>query len=123
MAEAIIAAGIVAAFTIVAAFGAVFFKRGSAKFALSLNPLKFAVSSLRNINLLIGVFLYAAPTPVYLWALKNANLSLIYPINSLTYIWVSLLSVRFLGEEMNRHKWLGVACIILGVSLLAYSAV
>ena len=123
MAEAIIVAGVVAAFTFVAAFGAVFFKRGSAKFALSLNPLKFAVSSLRNTNLLIGIFLYAAPTPVYLWALKNADLSLIYPINSLTYIWVSLLSVKFLGEKMNRHKWLGVACIILGVSLLAYSAV
>lgn len=123
MAEAIIAAGVVAAFTLVAAFGAVFFKRGSAKFALSLNPLKFAVSSLRNTNLLIGIFLYAAPTPVYLWALKNANLSLIYPINSLTYIWVSLLSVKFLGERMNNYKWLGVACIILGVSLLAYSAV
>ncbi len=123
MAEAIIAAGVVAAFTIVAAFGAVFFKRGSAKFALSLNPLKFAVSSLRNTNLMVGIFLYAAPTPVYLWALKHADLSLIYPVNSLTYIWVSLLSVKFLGEKMNRHKWLGVACIILGVSLLAYSAV
>src|SRR3989338_6663239 len=121
MAEAIIAAGVVAAFTLVAAFGAVFFKRGSAKFALSLNPLKFAVSNLRNTNLVIGVFLYAAPTPIYLWALKNANLSLIYPINSLTYIWVSLLSVKFLGERMNKYKWLGVACIILGVSLLAYS--
>lgn len=123
MVSELIVAGIVAGFTVVAAFGALFFKRGSAKFALSLNPLKLAAGILGNTNLLIGVFLYAAPTPVYLWALKNADLSLIYPINSLTYIWVSLLSVRFLGEKMNRFKWLGVACIVLGVSILAYSTV
>ncbi|MBI2143993.1 EamA family transporter [Candidatus Woesearchaeota archaeon] len=115
--------GVVAAFTVVAAFGALFFKKGSAQFALSLNPFKLAVSMLRNTNLMIGVFLYAAPTPIYLWALKNAPLSIVYPINSLAYVWVSLLSVKFLGEKMNKYKLIGVACIVLGVSLLAYSNV
>lgn len=123
MVKEIVVAGIVAAFTLVAAFGALFFKRGSSKFTLSPNPFKLVIGSLKNTNLIIGIFLYAAPTPVYLWALKNAPLSLIYPVNSLTYIWVSLLSVKFLGERMNRYRWLGVASIIIGVSLLAYSTI
>lgn len=117
MAETIIALAVVAAFTIVASLGALFFKKGAARF--SFNPLQ----QIKNTNLIIGLLLYIAPTPVYLWALKNANVSLLYPVNSLTFLWTSLLSVKFLGEKMNKHKWLGVASIILGVGLLAYSTV
>ncbi|MBI2549676.1 EamA family transporter [Candidatus Woesearchaeota archaeon] len=123
MVETIVVAGIVAVFTVTAAFGALFFKKGASEFSLSIDILKQLRGIIKNTNLLVGVFLYAAPTPVYLWALKNASLSLVYPITSLTYIWVSLLSMKFLRERMNRFKWLGISSIILGVSLLAYSTV
>ena len=117
MVETILAVGVVAAFTIVGAFGALFFKKGSADFSMNV------LHQLKNTNLIIGVLLYAVPTPIYLWALKNADLSLLYPINSLTYIWVSLLSMKFLGERMNKYKWTGTGLIILGVIMLAYSIV
>ena len=36
--------------------------------------------------------------------LKGGDLSILYPFVALTYIWVSLLSVKFLGEKMNLIK-------------------
>ncbi|MBI2232434.1 MAG: EamA family transporter [Candidatus Aenigmarchaeota archaeon] len=48
-------------------------------------------------------------------ALKTEELSLLFPITSLTYIWVTLLSKAYLKEDMNKWKICGVALIVLGV--------
>jgi len=117
MVETIIIIGLVALFTVSVAFGAYFFKRGSEKF--SFNPFE----QLTNYNLMLGVFFYTLPMPVYLWALKNVDLAIVFPINALTFVWVSLLSVKFLGERMNKYKWLGIAGIVIGVAMISYSAV
>jgi len=117
MVEPLIVVVVVALFTSPAAVGAVFLKRGSAKFSLNL------LEQLKNFNLLFGLSLYALPAPVYLWALKNADLSLIYPITALNYVWISFLSVKFLNEHMNKYKWIGIGAIILGVVMLSLSVV
>jgi len=117
MVETIIIMGIVAVLTIIAAFGALFFKKGAAKF--SLNPFE----QITNFNLMFALLLYAATVPFYLWALKSVDLAIIFPINSLTYVWVSLLSMKFLGEHMNKYKWLGIASIILGVAMISFAVV
>ena len=117
MAETIIVIGIIAILTVLVAFGALFFKRGSKYFSLNI------FKQIKNFNLIFGIFLYVAPMPIYLWALKSVDLAIIFPINALTYVWVSLLSVRFLGEKMNKYKWLGITSIILGVSMISFSAV
>ena len=41
---------------------------------------------------------------------------------ALVYVWVSLLSMFFLKEKMNKTKWLGVILIILGVTLIGLGA-
>ncbi len=61
---------------------------------------------------------YGLATLIYIGALRLGRLSVLAPITSLTYIWVAFLSVRFLGEEMNKFKWLGIFTIIVGVVLL-----
>jgi drug/metabolite transporter (DMT)-like permease len=71
-----------------------------------------------NYNLFGAVALYAIGTALFIPALKGGELSVLYPIVALTYIWVSFLSVKFLGEKMNKLKWLGIALIILGVSFI-----
>jgi len=55
---------------------------------------------------------------MFIPALKGGDLSILYPFVSVTYVWVALLSVRFLGEKMNKFKWIGIAMIILGVSFI-----
>ena len=94
--------------TVIGAFGAIFLKKGSARISLS------------NFNLIFGIFLYGVSTIIYIAALKKEQLSVLYPVISLGYVWVCLLSVGFLKEKMNFWKWAGIATIIFGVSLIGF---
>jgi uncharacterized membrane protein len=51
-------------------------------------------------------------------ALKQGYLSILYPVLATSYIWVALLSVRFLGEPFSTTQWIGTALIIGGISLI-----
>lgn len=104
--------GLVILSTIISGFASIFLKKGSAK--LSRNIFK----QIKNYELIFGLFLFLFATVFYVWALKQADLSLIYPITSFTYIWVALLSVYFLKEQMTLYKLLGIIFIIGGVFLI-----
>lgn len=98
--------------TIIAAFGAIYFKLAS-------KHLSFKLKFLLNKNLLLGIFFYSISTFFYLIALKFGELSILFPSISTVYIWISLLSQRMLGEKMNFLKWIGLVGIVLGVILLS----
>ena len=83
------------------------------------NTLKFNLMSIiTNKYLIGGIILYGLATIVFIPALRGGELSVLYPFVSLTYIWVSLLSIKYLGERMSTIKWIGVALIIVGVSFI-----
>jgi len=65
-----------------------------------------------------GIALYAVGTALFIPALKGGDLSILYPFVSVTYVWVALLSVKYLGEKMNKYKWAGITLIILGVTFI-----
>lgn len=71
-----------------------------------------------NIYLLAGYGLYAVMTVVFIFALKDEELSIVYPIISLTYVWVAGLSVWLFGETLNVGKIAGVLTIVAGVAVL-----
>jgi len=71
-----------------------------------------------NWYLYLGIFLYGVSYLMTIPALKNGDLSILYPIISLSYIWVCLLSMKYLKERMNIHKWIGIVLIILGVTFI-----
>ena len=73
-------------------------------------------------SLYIAVILYGLSALVFVFALKFGDLSVLYPIAALSYIWVSLLSIIFLKEKMNLYKWSGLTSIILGIILIGISA-
>lgn len=98
--------------TLVGAFGPILLKKASAKKLSSIKSLS------TNYHLFGGVALYALGTMLFIPALKGGDLSVLYPLVSVAYIWVSLLSVKFLGEKMNKFKWFGIALIIMGVSFI-----
>ena len=79
-------------------------------------------SLIKNYYLFGGVALYALGTLLFIPALKGGDLSILYPFVSLSYIWVSLLSVKFLGEKMNKYKWVGILLIILGVTFIGFGS-
>ena len=112
MATQLWAIGLVVIATLVGAFGPIFLKKASAKKLSSIKSLA------ANHDLFVGISLYGLGTILFIPALKGGDLSVLYPFVALTYIWVSLLSVKFLGEKMNKLKWLGIILIIIGVSFI-----
>jgi len=52
-------------------------------------------------------------------ALKGRELSRLYPIIALTYVWVTILSLFLLPDEhLNFFRSMGIAFIVGGVSVL-----
>ena len=78
------------------------------------NPL----AMLHNANLLVGYCLYGLNTVLLTLALKDGELSILYPVISLTFIWVMFLSLVFFKESISVPKILGVLVIVAGVAVL-----
>jgi uncharacterized membrane protein len=71
-----------------------------------------------NAPLMAGYTLYGINTLMLVLALREGELSMLYPIIALTYVWVTLLSYLLLGEPPNLYKNLGIATIVIGVAVL-----
>ena len=71
-----------------------------------------------NVPLILGYSLYGVNTLLLVVALRDAELSMLYPIIALTYVWVTLLSYTLLHETPNGYKNLGIATIVVGVAVL-----
>lgn len=116
MATQLWAIGLVVSATLVGAFGPILLKKASAKRLSKISSLA------TNYHLFGGVSLYGLGTLLFVPALKGGELSVLYPFVALSYVWVSLLSVKFLGEKMNKPKWAGIALIIIGVGLIGFGS-
>lgn len=110
------AIGLVVLATLIGAFGPILLKKASAK---RLSKIK---SLATNYHLFGGVALYATGTLLFIPALRGGDLSVLYPFVALSYVWVSLLSVKFLGEKMNNFKWGGILLIVIGVSFIGFGS-
>jgi multidrug transporter EmrE-like cation transporter len=75
-------------------------------------------SILTNVPLIAGYVLYGINTLMLVLALREGELSMLYPIIALTYVWVTLLSYMLLNEPENLYKNLGIATIVIGVAVL-----
>ncbi|MFH1398642.1 MAG: EamA family transporter [Candidatus Woesearchaeota archaeon] len=98
----------------ISAYAAILLKRASKSLKLR--------NFYQNKQLLIGLFLYGCAALTYIFALKGAELSVLYPLVSLTYVWTVILSAKLLKEKINSSKWLGVAMILVGVSLIGFGS-
>lgn len=74
--------------------------------------------SIFNIYLIGGLFLVLIGGILFIIALKYGELSVLYPIVSLSFVWVVLFSRFFLGEVLFIWQYIGILSIILGVSFL-----
>jgi len=73
---------------------------------------------LANWSLWAGLSLYGFSTVLLILALRDGELSLLYPVISLTYVWVTIMSVMVFHESINVFKIAGIAVICAGVALL-----
>jgi len=73
---------------------------------------------LGDLPLMAGYCLYGISTVLLVLALKDGELSLLYPVIALTYVWVTVLSLVIFHDDVNPWKMLGIALIVLGVAVL-----
>lgn len=67
---------------------------------------------------IISVFVSTVVAAAFwMLALRNADLSLLYPFMALTFALVPLFASLFFGEKVNTLQFLGLLMIVGGVSL------
>ena len=71
-----------------------------------------------NLPLVAGYTIYGINTLMMVLALKNGEMSMLYPIIALTYVWTTLASYTLLGEPSNAYKNIGIVTIVLGVAVM-----
>lgn len=67
----------------------------------------------------LGIFGYVLEVVPYTLALNCLDVSVVFPLGSLCFVGVAILSKLFLGEAVGRVRWLGVGCILAGAVFLA----
>lgn len=109
--------GLVIFGTFLAAAAQVLIKRGASGLES-----KHVIDMIMNVNLVAGYTLYGLFTLLLSLALRDTELSVLYPIISLTFVWVAILSMVIFGEQLSPLKILGIAIICCGVALLGAKA-
>jgi drug/metabolite transporter (DMT)-like permease len=77
-----------------------------------------------SVPLFVGYSLYGLGAVLFTIALRDGELSVLYPVISLTYVWVAILSVPILHENFNLYTWkgaskiVGIVTIVSGVGVL-----
>jgi drug/metabolite transporter (DMT)-like permease len=102
--------------SLIASYAQLLFKTGLKKKMESIMDL---ISILRTPRVILGLLCYALSLLVYLFALSNAPLSVVYPTFASTFIFVALLSSVFLKERISPLRAAGIAIIFLGIITVA----
>jgi multidrug transporter EmrE-like cation transporter len=79
------------------------------------------IGIITSLPLMAGYSLYGMSTLLLILALRDGELSLLYPVIALTYIWVTILSVLIFKDSINGFKLIGIAIIVTGVAVLGRS--
>ncbi|MCX6694938.1 MAG: hypothetical protein NTU61_01410 [Candidatus Altiarchaeota archaeon] len=98
--------------TFVTSGGQIFLKMAAMKLSFDV------VALLTNYPLYMGCFLYGVGAIMLIVSLKYGDLSVLYPIYALNFIWVSILSPMFFNDVMSDLKWAGVFLVIMGVTVV-----
>jgi drug/metabolite transporter (DMT)-like permease len=108
---------IVVACTLISALAQVLIKLGAARLEHT-GLVATAIGIFTIPTLFAGYCLYGIFTVLIVFALRDAELSILYPVIALSYVWVTLASVLVFRETMNLPKACGLAIIVLGVAVL-----
>jgi multidrug transporter EmrE-like cation transporter len=96
----------------IGSFGAVFLKLG----AEYMRPgIKGIIS---NWRLALGIGLYLLSSVFFVMGVAQGELTILYPMVSLGYIWTLLWAYLFFKEPFSRSKVLGLVLIIAGVACI-----
>lgn len=88
-------------------------------FSYSFDSVTFLGFMHLNYAFFIGLACYGLGAALFFISMKYEEVSTIFPIYALGYIWVSIFAVAYLGDQINLTKGLGILSSILGVIIIA----
>ncbi len=91
--------------------------------AIELSESTHQASLLSNFNFILSGVLLGVALITWLQVLNSIEVSLAYPMLSLNYVVVLVLAKFFFGESVPTHRWIGVACVVAGVAVLASGSI
>lgn len=97
---------------ILMASGQMIFKLGTK--GRIIDSLSSAINVMLTPVVLVGLFVYACATILWLYILSKVPISFAYPIQALAFPLVLLLSTLFFKETISISRWIGIALIMLG---------
>ena len=96
----------------IGSFGGVFLKAGADRLERRWSSLLF------NWRIAAGVLAFLVSSVFFVIALRNGELSVLYPIVSFGYVWTLLWSRLFFHERLTGNKILGLLLIMAGITML-----
>ncbi len=117
----ILALGLLMVAICLGATGQILLKAGLKQLGEKPAPLTVLASIFTNIRVFGGYFCYGTSSLLYIVALSRLDLSYAYPLVAFSYVLVTVLAWRFLGETVPTLRWAGLAIIMVGVMVFAMS--
>lgn len=108
---------------VLGAFGQIFMKIGMDKIGPvaglgRLWQIDFVVHIFSTPYVVIGLALYGVSAFLWLAALSTLNVSFAYPLLSLAYVLVAIISYFTLKEPITTIRWVGIAMTVVGAFLI-----
>ena len=72
-------------------------------------------------NIILGVAFEAVFFIGLLIMMSNADVSFVWPLTSLTFVFSTLAARFYLHEQIDALRWTGVLLIVLGAGLITYT--
>lgn len=98
--------------------GQVIWKAAVSKMRFELSA-KAVVNVFTNPYIILGGVIYVFATVIWIYLLSKAELSKIYPLQSICYVVGALAGVIFFKENLTLGKGIGIMLILCGAYLIA----
>lgn len=98
--------------SLIGSVGAVFLKLGAEK-------LRYGFQHIISRQAAFGVFLFLLSSVFFGLGIKHGQLSVLYPMVSLSYVWALIWSRLFFRETLTKQKFVALGMILCGIALIA----
>lgn len=71
--------------------------------------------------ILIGLILYTIGWLVFITALKDGELTVVFPIVATSYIIAAIYALIIFNEQISLLRWIGIVFIFAGVTMIGVS--
>ena len=98
--------------SVIGSLGAVGLKYGAGRLRLHWRSVLF------NHHLAIGIALFLLSSYFFVLGVREGELTILYPMVSLGYVWTLVWSRLFFAEPFTRNKFIGLGMILSGIVFL-----